>query len=87
MPALLLGPDGGLRERVRRSPAIAALPVQDYDMDMQLTFDIIQQQLDAEEREKQHSSNTPITVWSAALFVLMEVSEGQDPNPAQSTRC
>ncbi|KAJ1116339.1 hypothetical protein NDU88_004554 [Pleurodeles waltl] len=40
---------------------MVALPVQDYDMDMQLTFDIIQQQLDAEEREKQHSSNTPIT--------------------------
>ncbi|KAJ1183211.1 hypothetical protein NDU88_000036 [Pleurodeles waltl] len=43
------------------SDAETAAFAEDYDMDMQLTFDIIQQQLDAEERENQHSSNTPIT--------------------------
>ncbi|KAJ1209039.1 hypothetical protein NDU88_004418 [Pleurodeles waltl] len=34
---------------------------EDYDMDMQLTFDIIQQQLDTEEHEKQRASNALIT--------------------------
>ncbi|KAJ1171563.1 hypothetical protein NDU88_003424 [Pleurodeles waltl] len=50
----------------------------DYDMDMQLTFDIIQQQLDAEEHEKQHSSNTPITVREAQELLFGEIRYSEE---------
>ncbi|KAJ1153501.1 hypothetical protein NDU88_006260 [Pleurodeles waltl] len=60
------------------SDAETAAFAEDYDMDMQLTFDIIQQQLDAEEREKQHSSNTPITE-TVHKFVRKEESLKRGP--------
>ncbi|KAJ1193660.1 hypothetical protein NDU88_002956 [Pleurodeles waltl] len=49
-----------LQEQTLSDEETAAF-AEDYDMDMQITFDIIQQQLDAEEREKQHASNALIT--------------------------